>query len=378
MLNSMSFLPRQGRYLRIYNEARTLVEAGYDVTLIAWDRDESCPAFENIDGIKVERIPLRAGFIKGPINALKHIPFNAKLLKRVVSCDADVIHCFNLDTMLVGLAAAKVRRRKVTLDLCEPSYYSNWSKRYLPLTKSIGWLERLLCKRFDCVFVHNLYQMRRFKEYGVKNLEQISSAPQAKMIVEAPSLNSDGKQITLGRLGSIYPESGLEETVAAVRYMIERGASIKLLLAGKIMEEYRSTFESLIQPIHAHTEITGPYHPEHLRELYARVDLSIQLYRLTDWYKHITPTKFFESLAHGVPVIVSEMGDLRELIEKHQCGIVVDETNPQTVLDGMEQAIQEPERIEQMATNGLRLVREEYNWDVMGNRLLRRYNDMFV
>jgi len=378
MLNSMSFLPFQGRYLRVYNEARTLVEAGYDVTLIAWDRDEDCPAFENIDGIKVERIPLKAGFVKGPANALKHIPFNAKLLKKILSRDLDVIHCFNLDTMLVGLSVAKLRRKKVTLDLCEPSYYSNWPKRYLPLIKTIGGMERFLSKRFDCIFVHNLYQMRKFKEYGVRHLEQVSSAPQTKMIVEAPSVYRGSKQIVLGRIGTIYPESGFEETVDAVRYMIENGAPIKLLLAGKIMDVYKETFESLVRPIEAHIEVTGPYHPAQLPDLYARTDLSIQLYRLTDWWMNITPTKFFESLAHGVPVIVSDMGDLRELIEKHQCGIVVDETDPQNILHGMEQAIRDPERIQEMAESGLRLVREEYNWDVMGNRLLNRYNSMFT
>jgi glycosyltransferase involved in cell wall biosynthesis len=44
----------------------------------------------------------------------------------------------------------------------------------------------------------------------------------------------------------------------------------------------------------------------------------------------------------------------------------------------MEQAIRDPGRIQEMAENGLRLVREEYNWDVMGNRLLRKYNEMFL
>jgi glycosyltransferase involved in cell wall biosynthesis len=350
------------------------VEAGYDVTLIVWDREGSCPAFENVDGIKVERISLKARFgTKGPVNALRFFPFSAKLLKRIFTRDLDVIHCFNLDTMLIGLPVAKLRRKKVTLDLCEPTYYSYWSKLFLPLVKGIGWMERVLSRRFDYVFVHNLYQMRKFKEYGVKYLEQISSAPQSKMIVKTVSAGSRSTPITLGRIGTIYPESGLEESVAAVHHMIKKGAPIKLLLAGKIMDQYKATFESLIEPIQANVEVTGPYDSTQLPELYARVDLSLQLYRLTEWWKNITPTKFFESLAHGVPVIVSDMGDLPELIEKHECGIVVDETDPQNVLDGMERVIQEPERIQQMAGNGLRLVKEEYNWDVMGNRLLSRY-----
>jgi glycosyltransferase involved in cell wall biosynthesis len=377
MLNSMSFLPHQGRYLRIYNQAKTLVEAGYDVTLIAWDREANCPASENVDGIRVERIPVKARFGQtGPVNALRFIAFYAKLLKRILFRKLDAIHCFNLDTMLVGLPVAKLRRKKVTLDLCEPSYYTYWSRRYMPLIQAIGGLERSLSKRFDYVFVHNLYQIRKFMDWGVRYLEQISSAPQSKMIVAQPAAQRDGKELVLGRIGTIYPESGIEETMAAVRHMIEKGAPIKLLLAGKIMDGYETDFASLVRPIEAHVEVSGPYHAAQLRELYARVDFSIQLYRLTDWYRNITPTKFFESLAHGVPVIASDMGDLRELIEAHDCGIVVDETDPESVFLGLKQVLEEPERVQEMAGKGLRLVREEYNWDVMGKRLLSRYEAM--
>jgi len=373
MLNSMSFLPHQGRYLRIYNEARSLVDAGYDVTLIAWDRDEKCPLTENIDGIKVERIPLRAGFVKGPVNGFKHLGFTARLLGKLAFREADLIHCFNLDTIPAGLTMARLRGKKVVLDLCEPTYYTNWPKRYRALTAVIGWVEQTLSRRFDAVLVHNLFQMRKFKGYGVRNLQHISSAPHSRMIRQEPPGHAEGRPVVLGRIGSIYPDNGIEETVELMRNLLERGYPVRLLLAGKVMDEYRPAFEELLQPIREQVDATGPFQASQIPELYGRLDFSVQLHRMTDWYRHITPTKFFESLANGVPVVVSDMGDLRELVEKYGCGVVVNEADPRSVLQGAERLLQDPRLRQEMARNGLRLVKEEYNWEVMRGRLLKTF-----
>ena len=179
MLNSMSFLPYQGRYLRIYNEAKTLVDAGYDVTLVAWDRDCTSPAREDIDGIKLERIPLKSEIAKGPRNFFKILSFNIKLLGLLWKRPADVIHCFNLDTIPAGILVSKLRRKKLTLDLCEPNYYMYWSKRHLSIARLIGYLERLATPAFDNIFVHNLYQVKKFQSFGARGLVQISSVPGA-------------------------------------------------------------------------------------------------------------------------------------------------------------------------------------------------------
>src|SRR5581483_6695758 len=41
---------------RVHAEAKALVEAGYRVSILAWDRDRKRPRNEVIDGIEVERI----------------------------------------------------------------------------------------------------------------------------------------------------------------------------------------------------------------------------------------------------------------------------------------------------------------------------------
>lgn len=92
------------------------------------------------------------------------------------------------------------------------------------------------------------------------------------------------------------------------------------------------------------------------------------------WFKNITPTKFFDSLAFGVPVIVSDMGGLNGIIEQYNCGIVVDEQNPKSVADAMETMIKHPEQRALMRVQGLKAIKEQFNWDRMKEKLLNTYD----
>ena len=55
---------------RVHQEARALVENGYDVTILCWDRDYKVPADEMIDGIRIERIYVRSTHGRGSAQAI--------------------------------------------------------------------------------------------------------------------------------------------------------------------------------------------------------------------------------------------------------------------------------------------------------------------
>lgn len=377
MLFSMSFLPYQGRYLRVYNEAKTLVEAGMDVTIIAWDRDCRAPKKEVIDGIKVERIWSRAGFQSGPSNIFNIFAFYLRLLPMLLRKEADVIHCFNLDTILPGLFAATLRGKRAILDLCEPSYYTNWPRRYRPIVDLLQFFERILPKRFDYLLVHSLYQIRKFRRYGVLTLEQIGSYPNRSLILdEVKRKNVTNATVVIGRIGSIYKNNGIEEMVYAFRRLTSVAPHARLLLAGRVFEEFRETFVHLISTLGDTVEVIGEFSPTDLSELYDKIDISLQLSRRTNWFKDITPTKFFETLARGVPVVTSDIGDLSEIIEEHNCGLIVDETDSESVFLGLKMLVENPSLRFEMASNGLHAIQDKYNWDLMGQKLLGVYESL--
>ena len=64
---------------------------------------------------------------------------------------------------------------------------------------------------------------------------------------------------------------------------------------------------------------------------------------------------------------------MSRIIEERECGIVVDETDPQDICEGIEKLITDPARRKGIAENGLKVAREEFNWEVQGKKLLEMY-----
>ena len=383
MLFPMSFYPNQGHYLRAYNQAQTLIGAGYQVTLIAWDRASEFPKFEEVDGIRVERIWNKAGVERGPLNAFRFAVFWLMALVRMwrKRREIDAVHCFNLNTMFPGWFFARLQNIPVMLDLPEPNYYAFLDRKYTIFVRVVWWLEKVMASKFEYVFVHNLYQVRKFKQYGIKNLAQIGSFPPASMLVSSvqsrPRNQHPDGTVVIGRIGTIYANNGIEETIEAFQKLLKTHPKARLMLAGRVFDDYKSTFEALVKPLGDKVEIIGSFATSQMPELYAKIDISIMVYQLTDWFRNITPTKFFDSLVNGVPVIASDMGDLREIMEQCQCGILVeDPSDTDSICEAMRRLVDDAVVRLNLAENGLSAARQRFNWDLMAERLLTTYRKL--
>jgi len=375
MLFSNSFLPHQGRFQRVYNEATSLIRHGYRVVILAWDRAATHPEREVMDGIEILRFKIKSREKVGPVILFSMLNYMWACLRYILRNPVTVVHCHNLDVTLLGYIAGKLKGAKVVFDFCEPDYYTYWDKKWSPLFRLINEMERALVLRCDCLLVHNHYQIDKYKSIGVKNIVHIGSYPFLDMIVdEVPERERD--EVVIGRIGTIYENNGVEEIVAAFKALIERHDNIRLLLAGRVLEVYKPTFEELIDPIRDRIELIGAFNSADMPALYAKIDVSLMMYVLDEWFRNITPTKFFDSLACGVPVVISDMGRIRELMGDRPCGVVVNSLEPEPLADAIEELIGDAERRHEMAANGLALIKESCNWGIMEKRLLSAYQEL--
>jgi glycosyltransferase involved in cell wall biosynthesis len=381
MLYSKLFKPFEGWYLRVYNQARALVEEGYRVTIVAWDRSGSLPVHETSDGLRIRRVPIRAPEGRGPINGINVLRFNLAVLAHLLRNDFDVVHSFNVDTMLAGLAGARLRGRTAVLDLCEPDYYRGfWNPKYEGLLRLVNSFERFFAKRFDHLLVHSTYQIRKFGSHGVTAMTQIGSYPNQSLL--APGISREKRDtITVGRLGTIYANNGFEEIVVAFRRLRERFQrrgepfTYRLFLAGHVFETYRQAFEELVSTLGDVVELRGAYGAAELPELYEKIDISL-LVQGRQLFPNVTPTKLFESMARGVPVIANAIGDMGAIVEEGNCGLIVDETDPESICDGIERLGSDVELRRRMSENGIRLVRQKYSWEVVRKDFLGVYHGL--
>jgi glycosyltransferase involved in cell wall biosynthesis len=85
------------------------------------------------------------------------------------------------------------------------------------------------------------------------------------------------------------------------------------------------------------------------------------------------PTKMFEYMSSGIPVIASNFPLWRDIIEGNQCGICVDPHDPKAIAAAIDYVVTHPQAAQAMGENGRRAVLEKYNWTVQANRLTDFY-----
>ena len=101
---------------RVHREARALVNAGYQVTIICWDRAQSSPKEETIDGIRIIRIGPSSSFedSKTFVRTLPKFWKQARLT--AAQMEFDIVHTHDLDTLSPGLKLARKRKVPIIYD----------------------------------------------------------------------------------------------------------------------------------------------------------------------------------------------------------------------------------------------------------------------
>ncbi|MFN8349737.1 MAG: glycosyltransferase [Spirosomataceae bacterium] len=80
-------------------------------------------------------------------------------------------------------------------------------------------------------------------------------------------------------------------------------------------------------------------------------------------YADSYPTKLFDYMALGLPVITSDLPLLRDVVEPTQCGFCVSPYEAEALGERMVWMIEHPEELRQMGNNGRKAVREKYGWE---------------
>lgn len=368
-----TYLPFQGRYPRVSGQAKILQQSGYDVTVLACDRDGDQPAQQELEGIRVKRIAVKTGENRGPFRQiLPLIVFTFRALKWLRRERFDIIHCHNIDILPLGVLASWLTGSPVVFESHEPDYYALWPQRWQPILRLVNAAERFLARRCSGISVTNQYQVDKYRKMGVEHVELIGNYPLPHLRIDSLPENkfAPKRNVVFGRLGTVYRDTGFEAAIAAFQQVLEEYPETEFLIAGRVADNYREDFEALIAPVRNHLRLTGAFAAEEMPRLYGEIDVSLFVYPRSDWFRNITPRKFFDSLANGVPVIMTDIGGLGPVIREQMCGSVVSDADIEAITRAMKQLIQDVPLRREFAENSLRLAQTQFSWDNMAERYL--------
>src|SRR5438034_6484112 len=101
---------------RVYNEARTLVQHGYCVCIVAWDRERARPANETMDEIEIERVFVRSTHGRGFTQMFIMPLVLMMMIKRALRVGFDLVHAHDFDTLPAAFILGCIKRKPVVYD----------------------------------------------------------------------------------------------------------------------------------------------------------------------------------------------------------------------------------------------------------------------
>ena len=85
-------------------------------------------------------------------------------------------------------------------------------------------------------------------------------------------------------------------------------------------------------------------------------------------------TKIFEEMMAGLPVVCTNFVLWRDFIDRYQCGICVNPLSEKEVIAAFKYLLNNPEEARRMGDNGIKAIKEEYNWKIEEKKLFELYD----
>jgi glycosyltransferase involved in cell wall biosynthesis len=105
-------------------------------------------------------------------------------------------------------------------------------------------------------------------------------------------------------------------------------------------------------------------------EMMAASKAGFSLHQPTYNFLRGLPLKLLEYAGMGTPVIASNIKNFRQIVDSGACGICVNPNNIDEIANAMHFLIADENRRQTMAINGKQLVKNKYNWESEGPKII--------
>ncbi|WP_316570466.1 glycosyltransferase [Neobacillus sp. YIM B06451] len=188
--------------------------------------------------------------------------------------------------------------------------------------------------------------------------------------LERPADEQGEDSIIIGTVKALSDKYGIADLIRAFAIVYEAYPSSKLLIVGDGPQ--RAEYEQLARDlgISEATKFTGRV-PN--TEVPAYINqMNIFAVPSTEDSESFGVAAV-EAMACGVPPVVSNVGGLPEVVIEGKTGYVVPKENPKQLSEAFLKLIREPETRQEMSVNGIRHVRENYDWTQNAADMVKLY-----
>ncbi len=345
---------------------------------------------QTIEGIQFYRSEFNPQEIGGYTSQVQVVTKLFRSLKRVIAQEQpDILHVHSPAlNVLPALVLGKKFRIPVVYEIrafwedaaVDHGTYGEQSWKY----RLVRALETWVCRRVNhlAVLCHGIKQDLQKRNIPEDHIAIIPNGIHAADFQACPgdekfrhAWGLEGKSV-IGFVGSFYRYEGLDLLVEAFATLIKKNKNLVLLLVGggEVEEELKAQVRRL--SLVPHVVFPGRIPHEQIPGVYGLFNFLVyprNSIRLTEL---VTPLKPLEAMAMEKPVIASDIGGHRELIQSEKTGVLFQAGNAQSLASKLEELLQDPGRVQKLVTQGKSWVTKEHSWEHIVKRYVPIYQKM--
>ena len=300
---------------RVHKVCLTLQEIGLDVLLVGRRLKGSEEVQRSYQTYRMKLL-----FNSGP---LFYAAFNFRLFWFLFFQKHTLLLSNDLDTLLPNFIVSKLKRSVLIYDSHE-LFPEAPELQNRPFVKSI-WesLERFLLPKLQhaytvCRSIADHYQ----KQYRLK-MEVVRNVPFRKVKTE-----QDKKQKTLIYQGAINPGRGLELAIESLVYLNDY--NLLVVGDGQGLDELKKLAE--VKGVGQQVKFVGRVPYEELEKYTGQASVGLLLEEpLGKSFEYALPNKLFDYIHADLPFIVSNLIEVKRIVEVYGVGEIVQERTPQSL-----------------------------------------------
>jgi glycosyltransferase involved in cell wall biosynthesis len=349
-----------------WRECVTLADAGYDVTLIA-------PGAESVvtEGVRLLGLPVprsRWGRIART---------GARVLRMAAELEPDLVHIHDPELLPWALYTKRRHGMAMVYDVHEDVPLQMRGKYYLPrvlrtpLALFANGVEKTTARQLDAVVAATPQIARQFPADRTVTVQNFPPRPAGGGAGPADDYAERPPNVVY--VGALSATRGMVELVDALARLESQEAHLDLVGTFR-PETLRHELEARPgwRRVHHH----GWVPRDRVPGILARARVGVVTLHPTRSYVESYPTKMFEYMAAGLPVVASDFPLWREILQEREAGLVVDPRDPEAIAEAVGWLLAHPSEAKRMGERGRQAVLDRYHWEREGDKLVRLYGDL--
>ena len=224
-------------------------------------------------------------------------------------------------------------------------------------------VERLAARRLDAIVAATPAIADRFRRYGARVVLVRNSVKLDEFAGAAMERETKRQAVDVGRVSF---DRGLIEMVEACQ-----AVGLPLAVAGTIAAREQAWLER-----HgAAVEWLGKLDRAGIAALLSESSVGLSLLHPEPNYLHALPTKLFEYMAAGLPVVTSDLPASKAIVEQAGCGIAVGHGDARALRAALAMLSADARAARAMGLRGRAAVARQYNWARDSAALIALYDD---